>query len=78
MGRGGGGQGQKARNLSWKWEEEVEKGQSGEMEDKEADRVPPVNAGLGVCNLVEAGHPEPIGTPTLPFVHEVANGQDDL
>lgn len=50
----------------------------GEMEDKEADRFPPVNAGLGICNLVEAGHPEPIGTPTLPFVHEVANGQDNL
>lgn len=48
------------------------------MEAKEAGGVPPVNAGLGVGDLVEAGHPEPVGAPTLPFVHEVANGQDNL
>lgn len=50
----------------------------GEMKNKAADKIPPVNAGLGICNLVEAGHPEPIGSPTLPFVHEVSDGQDDL
>lgn len=48
------------------------------MEAKKAGRVPPVNAGLGVGNLVETGHPEPVGAPTLSFVHEVTNGQDDL
>lgn len=48
------------------------------MEAKEVGRVPPVNAGFGVGDLVEAGHSEPIGTPTLPFVHEVTNGQDNL
>lgn len=47
-------------------------------EAKEAGRVPPVDAGLGVGDLVEAGHAEPVGTPPLPFVHEVADGQDDL
>lgn len=48
------------------------------MEAKKAGRVPPVNAGLGVGNLVETGHSEPIGAPTLSFVHEVTDGQDDL
>lgn len=48
------------------------------MEAKEAGSVPPVNAGLGVGNLVETGHPEPVGAPTLSFVHEVTDGQDDL
>lgn len=48
------------------------------MEAKKAGRVPPVNAGLGVGNLVETGHSEPVGAPTLSFVHEVTNGQDDL
>lgn len=43
-----------------------------------SQQVPPVNAGLGVGDLVEAGHPEPVGAPSLPFVHEVADGQDDL
>lgn len=47
------------------------------QEAKEAERLP-VNAGLGVSDLVEAGHPEPIGTPALPFVHEVADSQYHL
>lgn len=50
----------------------------GAMEAKGAGWVPPVNAGLGVCDLVEAGHPEPVGAPTLPLVHEVTDSQDDL
>lgn len=45
---------------------------------QETDGSSPVDTGLGVSNLVEAGHPEAIGTPTLPFVHEVADGQDNF
>lgn len=41
-------------------------------------QVAPVDAGLGVGDLVEAGHPEPVGAPTLPLVHEVPDGQDNL
>lgn len=44
----------------------------------ESRQVAPVDAGLGVSDLVEAGHPKPIGAPTLPLVHEVPDGQDDL
>lgn len=44
----------------------------------ESRQVAPVDAGLGVGDLVEAGHPEPVGAPTLPLVHEVPDGQDDL
>lgn len=41
---------------------------------EEVHRPSPVNAGLGVSDLVEAGYPEAIGTPTLPLVHEVTDG----
>lgn len=44
----------------------------------EARQMAPVDAGLGVGDLVEAGHPEPVGAPSLPLVHEVPDGQDDL
>lgn len=38
----------------------------------------PVNAGLGVSQLVETGHFKSKGIPSLAFVHVVAKGQDDL
>lgn len=43
-------------------------------QDEEVHWSPPVNAGLGVSDLVETGYPEAIGTATLPLVHEVADG----
>ena len=35
-----------------------------------------VNAGLGVCDLVEAGDLKPEGVAPLAFVHVVPEGQD--
>lgn len=37
-----------------------------------------VNAGLGVCNLVEAGDLKPKGVAPLALVHVVPKGQDHL
>lgn len=39
---------------------------------------PPVYAGLGVCYLVQAGHPKSVRITPLPLVHEVAECQHDL
>lgn len=52
------------------------KGESrmGRDRAKDVSGSSPVNAGLGVSDLVEARYPEPVGAPTLPLVHEVTNG----
>ena len=39
---------------------------------------PPVYAGLGVGDLVEAGDLEAVGVAALALVHEVAEGQHHL
>ena len=43
-----------------------------------SERHLPVYAGLGVGDLVEAGHLEAVGVAALALVHEVAEGQHHL
>lgn len=43
-----------------------------------ANTTVPVNARLGVGDLVETGYFEPVGVSSLTFVHVVPKGQDHL